>query len=89
MVGDICFKTRLFKLLAYLFAYCWLLISVAKSKRLHSVLHHVVLVKDVYYGDVFCGSKKCLAEIKPSEINALCRACENNGKSSCVLVFEM
>ena len=56
---------------------------------LHSVLHHVVLVKDAYYGDVFCGSKKCLAEIKPSEINALCRACENNGKSGCVLVFEM
>ena len=56
---------------------------------LHSVLHHVFLVKDAYYGDAFCGSKKCLAEIKPSEINALCRACENNGKSSCVLVFEM
>ena len=56
---------------------------------LHSVLHHVVLVKDAYYGDAFCGSKKCLAEIKPSEINALCRACENNGKSGCVLVFEM
>ena len=56
---------------------------------LHSVLHHVVLVKDAYYGDAFCGSKKCLAEIKLSEINALCRACENNGKSGCVLVFEM
>ena len=56
---------------------------------LHSVLHHVVLVKDAYYGDAFCGSKKCLAEIKPSKINALCRACENNGESGCALVFEM
>ena len=56
---------------------------------LHSVVNNVYLVKESYYGDAFCASKKCLSGIKISEINSLCHACENNGKSSCVLVFEM
>ena len=56
---------------------------------LHSVVNNVYLVKESYYGDAFCASKKCLSGIKISEINSLCHACENNGKSGCVLVFEM
>ena len=56
---------------------------------LHSVVNNVYLVKESYFGDAFCASKKCLSGIKISEINSLCHACENNGQSGCVLVFEM